>query len=421
MRAPYRLVLVGTFVLSACKGDTTAPPKPARISVSVTTTIIGTVNAPVVPSPTFTVVDDKGSPMSKVSVTVSVGTGGGSVTNVAKESAGVPIPVGAWVLGPTPGLNTLTITVAGLPQVVITADGRPAYFVDLRFFGAPVDPVFQAAFQAAKTRIESVITADVIDANVIALDVATPAPAGCGVTGVAALTERIDDVVIFATVDSIDGPGKVLGSSGPCYVRTPGGLSLVGVMRFDIADFQNLKNDGRLNDVVLHEMLHVVGIGTLWSSRGQISGAGTPNSAFIGLQAVAGCQFHGGTAPNQCGAGTVPLETTGGPGTRDVHWREVTTATGIGFRTELMTGFVSAVGTPNPLSRMSIGSLADIGYEVNLSAADSYTVPSSAAASAQLRSLSPRDSAFQIGETVRLPIASVDGTGRVTTFSRRPQ
>ena len=40
-----------------------------------------------------------------------------------------------------------------------------------------------------------------------------------------------------------------------------------------------------------------------------------------------------------------------------------------------MTGFVERTGTLMPLSNMSIQSLADLGYNTNLLAADPYTVP----------------------------------------------
>ena len=63
----------------------------------------------------------------------------------------------------------------------------------------------------------------------------------------------------------------------------------------------------------------------------------------------------------------VPVANTGGPGTRDSHWREDV------LRDELMTGFVGE--PPNPLSRLTIGSLADLGYAVDLGEADSFVVP----------------------------------------------
>ena len=43
------------------------------------------------------------------------------------------------------------------------------------------------------------------------------------------------------------------------------------------------------------------------------------------------------------------------------------------FRTELMSGFIAEPG--NPMSRMTVASLMDLGYEVRLTAAEPYTLP----------------------------------------------
>ena len=64
----------------------------------------------------------------------------------------------------------------------------------------------------------------------------------------------------------------------------------------------------------------------------------------------------------------VPVANTGGEGTRDGHWREAT------FGNELMTGLLNTGN--NPLSRLSIASVQDLGYEVNLDAADVFSLPS---------------------------------------------
>jgi hypothetical protein len=63
----------------------------------------------------------------------------------------------------------------------------------------------------------------------------------------------------------------------------------------------------------------------------------------------------------------VPVENTGGPGTRDGHWRESI------FRNELMSGFIGASG--NPISRVTVASLEDMGYQVDLNAAEPYELP----------------------------------------------
>jgi hypothetical protein len=134
-------------------------------------------------------------------------------------------------------------------------------------------------------------------------------------------------------------------------------------MSFDTADLAQMEANGTLRDVITHEMGHVIGIGTVWRRKSLLNGAGTTDPRFTGTQATAEYKMLGGTGS---GAG-VPVENTGGPGTADSHWRETI------FRNELMSGFIS--GTGNPISRMTVGSLADLGYQVDLDAAEPYQLP----------------------------------------------
>ena len=60
----------------------------------------------------------------------------------------------------------------------------------------------------------------------------------------------------------------------------------------------------------------------------------------------------------------MPLEQNYGPGTVCSHWSEAC------LQTELMTGFVES--TPTPLSRITIGTLQDLGYTVDYSKADYF-------------------------------------------------
>jgi hypothetical protein len=73
------------------------------------------------------------------------------------------------------------------------------------------------------------------------------------------------------------------------------------------------------------------------------------------------------------GGNKVPVENCGpaspvpcGAGTYNSHWREPT------FTTELMTGFLNG-GVANPLSRLTVASLEDLGYGVNYAGADNYS------------------------------------------------
>ncbi len=85
----------------------------------------------------------------------------------------------------------------------------------------------------------------------------------------------------------------------------------------------------------------------------------------------------------------------------------------------MMTGFVSSAGVSNPLSRMTIGSLADIGYVVNMAPFDSYTVPSTLAAAFSAIREAQGLGGFELREELREPIGTVDGAGRVTFIQPR--
>src|SRR5690606_11251653 len=109
----------------------------------------------------------------------------------------------------------------------------------------------------------SIITAD-LPGGIVQADAGS-----CGVPAMPALDEIVDDLVIFVLLENIDGPGNVLGQAGPCFVRDTTFLPAVGMMRFDIADLDQLDADGLLQTVIMHEMGHVLGvISSIWNARG---------------------------------------------------------------------------------------------------------------------------------------------------------
>ena len=57
-------------------------------------------------------------------------------------------------------------------------------------------------------------------------------------------------------------------------------------MEFDTADLARMELDGSLENVIFHEMGHVIGMGTIWEEKGLLEGAGTINPVFTGANAM---------------------------------------------------------------------------------------------------------------------------------------
>lgn len=373
--------------------------------------------------PAVRVTDAGNGPVSGVSVTFAVTAGGGSVTGatVSTNAQGIA-QVGSWVVGGAAGANTLDATAATLPTVTFTATGQTQqYNIEVRNIGPAFSPDVQAAFDSAKARWERAIYGDLTD---IPLSNQTNV-CGLGIT----LNETVDDMLILARFDSIDGPGQVLGSAGDCgLVRSSNGLAIIGQMRFDTADVAGLIAAGSLRDVILHEMGHVLGFSggrfdlTITGfSRDciDLQTSGTPpnvvsqDTHFKCPMGRAMFDSIGGTS--YTGGIKVPLENCAvgvpsscGGGTYNGHWREST------FFNELMTGYLNG-GTLNPMSVLTIAVYEDLGYLVNYAAASPYarvfTAPAAFAGSV-----------IDLGNDVmvsRLITVIDDRTGRVVRVIRQ--
>jgi hypothetical protein len=285
------------------------------------------------------------------------------------------------------------IATSGTVRAEIVASIRSEFDPIVRVLGPALPEQVATAMTMAVDRLHAGIVSDVGDVPVLNFDMSR-----CGLPG-ATLNETVDDLVIYAMVTPIDGVGRILASAGPCVLRTQSRFPVIGIMRFDADDINALAGNGRLPAVVLHEMLHVVGIGTLWRTRDMLFGSGTTDPRFIGLLAGAQCISAGGFTG--CADGRVPVENLGGSGTQEVHWRESV------FDREMMTGFVEA-NADMPFSSMSIASLEDLGYVVNLLSADPFTVPAPGTVAPRLSPL-----LLPPWETLTLPVFEVTPAGWV--------
>jgi hypothetical protein len=225
----------------------------------------------------------------------------------------------------------------------------------------------------------------------------------CGGFGPQVNGTSVDDVLIIVNITEIDGPGRVLGQAGPCGIRQGTRLPFVGILTLDVADLAPLTGTETLTDIITHEIAHVLGFGTLWSELGLMTGAGTADPRFTGPAAVAEYNALGGM-------GDVPLETQGGAGTRDSHWRKSV------FTIELMTGFAERVGIAQPMSRVTIAQWADMGYTINMAAAEPFTL---AAGALHAPHADPRPGALGWDEVYTGPIVMLHPDGGSTVIRQR--
>jgi PKD repeat protein len=265
-------------------------------------------------------------------------------------------------------------------ELACLAPPPSSFDIELRFYGSVSPTAAQLdAFDAARARWSEAIVGDLPDQPVSVPT--TLCPDGPSFSG------TVDDLVLFASVETIDGAGGILGRAGPCRLRSGSGLPFAGIMALDGADLDALEAQGALDDVIVHEMAHVLGFGTLWGvGRDLVQPAcsGTGDPRFVGAGAVDAHEAEGGE-------GAPHVETDGGAGTACAHWDEDR------YGHELMTGFLN-LGTEPVISRTTIASLGDLGYEVDLSSADPYVVPPSG-------SLRPGGMAIRLREELVLPIA----------------
>ena len=350
---------------------------PVRMIAGAATplSVVGRISANrVVPRPVSVVISSRNPAVVAIRGDTATAVATGSTWIVALASSGVSD-------------SSFIIVAARTPSPPISDGG----YAQVRWVGEPPSAPVAAAFEAARLRINGLFRSF---GNVAATPVQLGAEA-C-MAGTSALGETVPGILIFAQVSPIDGVGNILGSAGPCLVRSSSRLPVIAAMQFDVADMSAMIGNGSLNGVVLHEMMHTLGFGTIWGpdEQGEVALPGGTDPRYAGSVGVAEYAALG-AADAASGA---PVENTGGTGTRGSHWRESV------FRSELMTGWADG---SLPMSRVTIGALKDFGYDVDLNRADPFTL-SISPARASLRA--PQ----RIVEQTLTPIGTVDPNGRIS-------
>ena len=368
---PHFLLAAGV-ILTACGGHDATSPNGAnsnafthRLSANAGTSLSGFFGNYLPAVPQVTLTDLTGHPLAGIQVTFAAGGGGSVVGSTSMTDSSGHAQPRSWRLGPA-GAQSVTATAAGAAPLAFTAQASApppgTFHIEVRYAANTTPtPAQQAAFDAAAARWSTLILQGGPPVTIQEFD------SGCGdLRG-----QTVDGLVITAELSPIDGAGKILGSAGPCILRDQGYLPVQGYMQFDTADLATLEAAGQLDQVILHEMGHVLGFGTIWEVN---PGAGFAPNMFL-VRSLVDPVFTGGSAVeallgttgslNFSGAG-VPVEATGGAGTAYAHWREAT------FNNELMTGWLNP-GTANPISAVTVDQFRDLGYVVNDALADGYS------------------------------------------------
>ena len=216
-----------------------------------------------------------------------------------------------------------------------------------------------------------------------------------------------DDLVIEILVESVGGGAAA--TAGTCVIRSDGGLPAASEITFDSGGI-NRWSSSVLRVLALHEIGHALGFGSIdeWDDllvnsardyqRENPDSTTLPDAYFSGTAAVSAfneiaSSYTGGKVPvendtqtysNSLVGGSVrspssPEERFFGGSTNaslDGHWRESV------FNTEVMDTIIDSGS--EKLSKVTIAALADLGYSVDYTKAESYSLPSSTILRSQL-------------------------------------
>ena len=167
----------------------------------------------------------------------------------------------------------------------------------------------------------------------------------------------IDDLRISVTAVPIDGPYGTLAQANSRRFRSGSELPYDGFVLCDSVDVDPILADGRFVNVITHEMGHVLGIGVMngWYDRVNSGGSFTGSDAAREYQSIFG--LPSGSLP-PCDSASLYS-----------HWNEDA------FDTELMSPILEFEWISDPLSRITVGAISDLGYRVNMGAAEPFAKP----------------------------------------------
>jgi hypothetical protein len=224
------------------------------------------------------------------------------------------------------------------------------YKLDVVFRSTVPEWLKTVAYKAA-ARLQDIITSDYENILIVPNSNCPGVPSGT----------YVDDTLVSISYEYIDGNsgggGNTLAYAGTCFYSR--GKSRVGAIVLDSSNFPSAGSSVIAYNVILHEMLHILGIQeTAWRNHGLVDS----NLRYKGENGNAQLPLINAKHSEAF------VEDQYGQGSAKSHWRESV------YDSEVMTSLAEYGSMP--LSRLTIGALADLGYGVDYSKADAYSVPS---------------------------------------------
>ena len=206
-------------------------------------------------------------------------------------------------------------------------------------FGAGVTQAVKDAAQAAADRWETVITGALSPVN----------DNGTTIKGI-----LINVKAGLLGGSPSDGNGGIAANATPTAFRPANDVNANLPYKADVGVDMADATSAQLVATLTHEFAHAFGFTSVSKLLNLISG-----TSYVGTNALR--EYQATFDPKATG---VPIEVNGGSGTAGAHWQEAT------FGSELLTGWLNP--GINPLTRLTVAAMQDLGFSVNYAAADDY-------------------------------------------------
>ena len=250
--------------------------------------------------------------------------------------------------------STLARSLASTRTLISSGNGP--FGIEMRLRGKPLSGAQKALLQQAVTRVSTLIASRF---QPVSLDL----PGGECDKGLPAIRERVTRFFVFVVVKDLGD--DVYGDSTPCDLHDKTYLPVYGTIDLNSRGLDSL-TPAELIDTMIHELLHALGVGTLWTPDERVSLSGDSDGRSL-VRKTGRQWFY--TAPRALAA----YKALGGQGTGILldpdqgHWA------GPLFCSEILSGAAGDVtDRVNPISLITLAALEDLGYTANLGRADHY-------------------------------------------------